>query len=272
MPNPTLLLSIALMSGLLVTTGVTAQSWGGFYVDGAVGARGTTTDLKRSRTESGTFLDAPFSISFSDSFSTTDDAGETNFLGQLSGGWRWDNGKIVVGVGAFVDLASDDAGQSKEVVSSSEVFSGPGFSDTSSTSDVYKAELRQKNRYGISLDIAPSWRTQPYAKLIYAWSDIEFKESTSSCGIGSAGPTSFSFSNTHSGFGIGGGVRHLYNNNLYFFGEVMWQDLGSEKKSYVGLCGVLSEPLSPGESYNASRTVKVEPSNLTGVIGVGWKF
>ena len=171
-----------------------------------------------------------------------------------------------------MDLADDDAGQTREVSSSSEVFTGPGFSDSFSTSDVYKAELRQKNRYGISLDIAPSWRTQPYAKLIYAWSDIEFKESTSSCGIGFAGPTSFSFSNTHSGFGIGGGVRHLYNDNLYFFAEAMWQDLGSKKKSYVGLCGNLSEPLSPGESFSTARNIKVEPNNLTGVIGVGWKF
>ena len=66
-------------------------------------------------------------------------------------------------------------------------------------------------------------------------------------------------------------MRHLYNGNLYFFAEVMWQQLGSEFWNRAPLCG-LGRPLEPGESYSEMRETKVEPTNLTGVLGVGWKF
>lgn len=203
----------------------------------------------------------------------TNDIGNTNFLGQLSAGWRWDNGQIVAGIGLFVDLADDDAGNAAETNASSFSISGPDFSWSDSYSDSYKEELKQTSRYGISVDIAPSWRTQPYLKLAYAWSDIELKASTSDCGfLPGSGPTALSFDETFSGFGIGGGVRHLYNDNLYFFAEVMWQELGSESWNGVPLCSGLGRPLLPGESLSETLAIEVEPTNLTGVLGVGWKF
>ena len=111
MHNRTALVTTTLISSFLVSTGLNAQTWGGFYADGALGARGTTTDVDGTLMESYAFSDPLFSYSYSRMTTTPFDAGKTNFLGQLSAGWRWDNGKIVVGIGGFVDLASDDAGK-----------------------------------------------------------------------------------------------------------------------------------------------------------------
>ncbi|NJL69292.1 MAG: hypothetical protein HC894_26565, partial [Microcoleus sp. SM1_3_4] len=115
-----------------------------------------------------------------DTYDTADDGGRTNFLGQIAGGWRWDNGQIVAGIGLFVDLAGDDAGRTKDSGSSSTTSWPSGVEGSTVYSD--SAELKQTSRYGISLDIAPSWRTQPYLKVVYAWSDIELKMRTSECG------------------------------------------------------------------------------------------
>ncbi len=128
---------VVVTSGLVVANVVSAQTWGGFYVDGALGARRTTTDIARSLSASGTFLNPPNVFSFSTINTRTYGQRKTNFLGQLSGGWRWDNGKIVVDIGAFFDLASDDAGEGKEGRRYSEVNSGPGFSESFSASRLF---------------------------------------------------------------------------------------------------------------------------------------
>jgi hypothetical protein len=59
-------------------------------------------------------------------------------------------------------------------------------------------------------------------------------------------------------------VRHLYDNNLYFFAEAMWQDLGSKTNRVMPFCS--------DDADSAISQVKTEPTNLTGVIGVGWQF
>jgi hypothetical protein len=112
----------------------------------------------------------------------TNHFGNTNFLGQLSAGWRWDNEQIVAGIGFFADLAGDDSGN--RIGSYSSFYSYGIESYYSSSSG---GELKQTSRYGVSIDIAPSWRTQPYLKLAYARSDIEFNESTSDCGLSGVG-------------------------------------------------------------------------------------
>lgn len=274
MRNRMPILAMVTLSGLCIVDGVCAQTWGGFYIDGALGARNTSTELRDSTTIS-TGYSSSYGYSWSDTEYTnsTLDLGDTNFLAQLSAGWRWDNGNIVLGIGAFFDLAGEDAGKQQDTFAYTTTINFPPiYSYFYSSTESFTASVKQENRYGISLDIGPSWKTHPYAKLVYSWSDFEFEERTPECGPGSSGPTTNSFGTTRSGFGIGGGIRHLHNDHLYFFAEAMWQDLGSTTKTLIPLCGNLSYPLFPGQSYSATQTIKLSPTNLTGVLGVGWRF
>lgn len=250
-------------SSLLLCTAVGAAppaNWGGFYIDAAIGARSSTTEA----TDTANYSYSAPGINVSAWNSNNMDFGKTNFIGQISGGWRWANPSVVVGLGLFVDLAGDNAGGAN--ISSS--VTGTGFAGSSFFSSY---DLTQKNRYGISLDIGPNWRTHPYAKLTYAWSDYEITRTDSACDTTNPaiGPWGYSLSNTYSGVGIGGGVRHLQTDNLYFFAEVMWQDYGSKTNSVVPLCS-RGYALAPGESYR--QEIKLSPTDLTGVVGVGWKF
>lgn len=229
-----LAIASAVAIGLGVSTTASAQSWHGFYVDGAIGARSTNTEVK------GTLSSIPAGA-FSDQLSV--DLGKTNFLGEFSGGWRWAPGPVVVGVGAFVDLAGTNGG---EQTSTDVLFGG-----SEST------KVKQKSRYGLSVDIGPNWRTHPYAKLTYSWAKFETEFSSTGC-------TTYKKSNTHDGFGLGAGVRHLQTNNLYFFAEVMWQDYGSEGINGTITCG--------GVAAATVNSSKVSPTNVVGVIGAGWKF
>jgi len=251
-----------LVAGLTLSAAATAQTWGGFYIDGAIGARSSTT--KTTLTETDSFPVAGGTYTYTDT--SKNDFGKTNFLGEFSAGWRWD-GPVVIGLGAFVDAASNDAG--KDTFSESETFSGsaifPGFASSSYSESL---KMKQKSRYGISLDIAPNWRTHPYAKVTYAWSkySASYSESTVSTPADPGDCSgSVSGSQTLKGWGIGGGVRHLQTNNLYFFAEVMWQDYGSDTKKNVG--GVC---LAPGDT--SVRNFKVDPTNVIGVVGMGFKF
>jgi len=98
-------LAIASMvaAGLGAASVANAQSWTGFYVDGAIGARNTDSKV----TASGNLAGTGFS-------STTDSIGQTNFLAEFSGGWRWSSAPmgsgVVLGLGAFIDWAGNDAG------------------------------------------------------------------------------------------------------------------------------------------------------------------
>lgn len=262
-----LIASSAIASSLIICTAVGAApptpNWGGFYVDAAIGARSSTvqgTDTANSTVTGPGFRDV---ILTSDDM----DFGRTNFLGQFSGGWRWANDTVVVGMGLFVDLASDDAGQANSAYS--EVF--VAGATTSYFSSYGNVSMKQKNRFGLSLDVGPNWRTYPYLKISYAWSDFEVSSAINGCGSGNAGPSSASLSNTYSGFGVGGGVRHLYSENLYFFAEAMWQDYSSKTNSVVPLCSQ-GNVNSPGFTSSSQEEFKLSPSNLTGVVGVGWKF
>ena len=224
--------------GLGAASTASAQSWGGFYVDGAIGARNTNSEVKTSLSIAGVGTDS----------SNTDSIGQTNFLAEFSGGWRWASAPlgtgVLVGVGGFLDWAGNDAGKGDSSTTAVGVGTiSEGFN------------IKQKNRYGLSVDIAPNWRTHPYAKLTYAWSKIDANVSVTGC----SGATT---SNTHSGWGIGAGVRHLQTNNLYFFGEFMWQDYDSKSQSSNVTCGLTVIP----------TTSSISPQNLVGVIGVGWKF
>lgn len=202
------------------------------------------------------------------------DLGQTNLLGQFSGGWRWDNGKVVVGLGLFADVGGDDAGSERAVnqhtFNYESTYPFYPYSYTETIASGSHIDLTQKSRWGISVDIGPSWRTQPYAKLAYAWSDIEYEE-TASCAQGMSSPTGFSFSETYSGLAVGGGVRHLYDDNLYFFAEVMWQDLGSQSRTGIRPCS-RPDQLYSGETEQSRYRVEVSPENLTGIVGFGWKF
>jgi opacity protein-like surface antigen len=221
----TLALLTALGAGMGAATAASAQVWHGFYVDGAIGARATSTDTTTTVTGI--------------TGSTSQDFGKTNFLFEATGGWRWgpQGAPVVVGVGAFIDAASTDAGQ----------FSSANFGSL---------KIKQKNRYGLSVDVGPNWRTMPYAKLTYAWSKFDGE-------LGLTGCNSASGSQTVSGWGFGAGVRHQQTNNLYFFAEVLYQDYGNER---------FNQTLTCGGGAQVPTNVDFNANNLIGVIGVGWKF
>lgn len=220
-------LALAMVLGAGVATGASAQTWHGFYVDGAIGARSTNTDTSITVT----------GVPGSDNM----DFGKTNFMAEFTGGWRWgpQNGPVVVGIGGFIDAAGTNAGESTST--------GPGFSDS--------FKLKQKNRYGLSVDVGPNWRTMPYAKLTYAWSRFEGEFSSTGC-------NSVSGSQTQSGWGFGAGVRHLQTMNMYFFAEILYQDYGSGRFNQTLNCGGVLIPTN----------VDLNANNWIGVIGAGWKF
>jgi opacity protein-like surface antigen len=222
----TLALLAALGAGMGVTTVASAQAptWHGFYVDGAIGGRATNTETNLSITG------VPGSQS--------NDFGKTNFLFEATAGWRWapQNSPVVVGVGAFIDFAGTNAGE------------------TSST-NFGSLKIKQENRYGLSVDAGPNWRTMPYGKVTYAWSRFEGELAVTGC-------NSATNSQTASGWGLGGGVRHLQTNNLYFFAEVLYQDYGSERFDQTVTCG--ATPVPANTNFSAS--------NWIAVIGGGWKF
>ena len=226
----TLAVVAALGAGMTVATGASAQvpSWHGFYVDGALGGR--STDTKITFTETG----VPGSI--------TQDFGKINFLAEFTAGWRWApaGAPVVVGIGAFVDAAGTNAGEQS-------------FSDPTGSGSF---KLKQTNRYGLSVDVGPNWRTMPYAKLTYAWSRFEGELSNSGC-------NSVSGAQTTSGWGFGAGVRHLQTANLYFFAEVLYQDYGNERFTQTLTCGGVAQ-IPANADFSAS--------NLIGLIGAGWKF
>ncbi len=255
----------ALVAGLLVSAAAGAQGWGGFYVDAGIGARGSSTTTTMTSTSSQSFPwydGGTYFWSFTDT--SKQDWSQTNFLGEVSAGYRFAvSESVILSVGAFIDAASSDAGKSSTSFRSS--YSYPGYSSFSSVSD--RSTLEQTNRYGVSLDVAPNWRTHPYAKVTYAWSKYKLSSSTLDCWSGS--PGAWSSSATVSGWGFGGGLRHLQTDNLYFFAEVMWQDYGSKNENLTSLCPTTT---SASANQNLSNTVKIDPSNVVGVIGMGWRF
>lgn len=222
----TLTLLTALGAGIGVTTVASAQvpTWHGFYFDGAIGARATNTETNTSVT--GVIG------------SLSNDFGKTNFLFEATAGWRWapQTSPVAVGVGAFVDAAGTEAGE------------------TSST-NFGSLKIKQKNRYGLSVDAGPNWRTMPYGKITYAWSRFEGQLALTGC-------NNVSGSQTASGWGFGGGVRHLQTNNLYFFAEILYQDYGNERFDHTLTCGLT--PVPANTNFSAS--------NWNAVIGGGWKF
>jgi opacity protein-like surface antigen len=226
----TLAVIAALGAGMTVTTAASAQvpTWHGFYLDGALGGR--STDTSTNLTVSGV------------AGSQDQDFGKTNFLAEFTGGWRWApaGAPVVVGVAGFIDAAGTNAGESS-------------FSDPTSSGSF---KLKQTNRYGISVDVGPNWRTMPYGKITYAWSRFEGELNASGC-------NSVSGAQTTSGWGFGAGVRHLQTANLYFFAEVLYQDYGNERFNQTLTCGGVVQ---------APANLDFSASNLIGLIGAGWKF
>src|SRR5262245_39570828 len=119
----TLALLTAVGAGMAITTVASAQvpTWHGFYVDGAIGARSSNTETNFTIT----------GVPGADNV----DLGKTNFMAELTGGWRWgpQGSPVVVGVGGFVDAAGTNAGQTNSSL--------PGFNES--------FKLKQKNRYGL---------------------------------------------------------------------------------------------------------------------------
>jgi hypothetical protein len=255
-----LVTSATLMAGILLSIPVNAQGWDGFYVDGAIGARNSSSTTTFTDTSTTSYTYYP-GYTYTSGASNTDkqDLGATNLLGEFSAGWRW-AGPVVVGIGVFADAAGSNAGKSSSS-STYAYFSPYGYSSSVYTDTT---ELKQNSRYGISVDVAPNWRTHPYAKVSYAWSRYE----VSSNGSPDCNGRSGSSSETLSGWGFGGGVRHLQTDNLYFFAEVMWQNYGSKTQNVSLACGSQSYY----QNTVQSQTLKIDPSNVVGVVGMGWKF
>lgn len=266
----TLIVTSTLISGLLVGASAPATAdnnlnWGGFYVDGALGFRNTQYKVRSFTAYSERYLTGG---TYSTSNGGSHDLGSANFLGQISAGWRWAPGPVVVGLGLFADLATSNSATTS--------FSGSWHdSATGGSGFTYSTlKVKEKNRYGISLDVGPNWRTHPYAKFAANWADYSVSTSADSCGgAGTTSGVENSFTNHQTGFGVGAGIRHLQTDNLYFFAEIMWTGMGSKTKTLSGLCvpngnaGVLGVT-----AQTQTQQVKISPTDYTGVMGVGWKF
>jgi hypothetical protein len=115
MLNSRLIASFAFVSALLATGLAQSQDWGGFYVDGELGARGSSADVSSASRESYSSSGSGpgWSWTSSDVYTSSEDGNMSaiNFLAQFSGGWRFANPSVVVGIGAFFDLAEDGAGE-----------------------------------------------------------------------------------------------------------------------------------------------------------------
>jgi hypothetical protein len=259
-------MKLVLVIGMLLSAAAGAQGWNGFYVDGAIGARSSSTTTTMTSTVSQSFplyWGGTALTSWTDT--SEEDLSHTNFLGEFSAGYRFSIAeKVIVGVGAFVDAAASGAGESSSTSRYSSSY--PGYISSSGSSD--RTTLEQTSRYGLSLDVAPNWRTHPYAKVTYAWSSYKLSSSGLDCPTGGS-PGAWSSSATVSGLGFGGGLRHLQTDNLYFFAEVMWQGYGAKNNNLTSLC---PSTTSPYQTVISNTSVNIDPSNVVGVVGMGWKF
>jgi opacity protein-like surface antigen len=175
-------------AALILPAAANAQ-WGGFYVEGGVGPRATTTQVESTDAAGPTVVKL--------------DAGKTNFMGSLGAGWRQDVGGWVWGVGAFWNPAGTNAGEF--------TVSDPAFSAS--------GKIEQKNHWGLGGEIG--WNPVP-STLIYgrlAWHMAKFNA------VSAGAPT---IGSTHNGFGYGLGARYLLNPNLYLFVEWQQVEFGSK--------------------------------------------
>ncbi len=176
--------------GLGASAAAHAQ-WAGGYAEAGIGPRAATTEV--------TVSDPPTTA--------TVKAGDTELLGSLGAGWRWDTGNAVIGAGAFWNPAGKDAGEL--------TLSDPGLSGS--------VRLEQKDHWGIGVEAG--WKlaapTLVYAKL--AWNRAKF------VGTGTLNGTSTSSNQKLDGVGFGLGVRHMFDKNTYAFAE--WQQVEFEDKN-----------------------------------------
>ncbi|WP_295388492.1 hypothetical protein [uncultured Thiodictyon sp.] len=264
----TVIVTSTLVSGLLLgaATPVAADNafnWGGFYVDGALGFRNT----QYKATNFSSYYETAPTFTYQSAVSGSNDLGASNFLGQISAGWRWAPGPLVVGIGLFADLAGSNTATTTFNIAQSSIPGGSGFNYST-------LRVKEKNRYGISLDVGPNWRTHPYAKFSANWADYSVSTAADSCGMGgTTGAVENSFTNHQTGFGLGAGMRHLQTENLYFFAEIMWTGMGSKTKGMSSACAPNGAAAALGiTSQTQTQQVKISPQDFTGVMGVGWKF
>ncbi|HXF65897.1 MAG TPA: porin family protein [Burkholderiales bacterium] len=107
------------------------------------------------------------------------------------------------------------------------------------------AKLEQKGHWGIGVEAG--WKLAPtttlYGKL--AWHRAKFRASVDGDSI----------SNNHTGVGLGVGLRHMFAKNSYVFAE--WQQVNFNDKT---------------RDIGGGATVKIDPRNTIGLVGVGWNF
>lgn len=196
-----------------------ANAQSGLFVEGGVGIGAATTKVTIS--EPGVRV--------------TMDSGKSRALGSLGAGWRWTSPTTVLGVGAFWNLADRNIGE--------ETWTEDGFSGST--------KLEQRNHWGIGVEAG--WRLAPpttlYGKL--TWNRANFRATS----IITGEPDEVWYRNSHSGVGLGVGLRHALSANLYVFAE--WQHVDFNRKT---------EPLFEGVS------IRVDPSNSIGLVGLGWTF
>lgn len=234
------LIALALGAGLGLSTAAQAQ-WTGGYVEAGVGVRAATTKM----TTTTSFSDDGFA--FSDK--ATANVGERGLLGSLGAGWRFEAGNVVLGVGAFWNPASEDAGKQKDVGT----FTFDGETSVATTTQ----KLKQKDHWGLGVEAG--WKlaapTMIYAKL--AAHRAKFDASLIST---TDGEVDFSerVRENHNGWGFGLGLRHMIDKNAYFFAE--WQQVEFQSEKHTVTIDDL--PIA----------VKIQPRNTLGLIGAGYRF
>ena len=160
-----------------------------------------------------------------------DGVGRSSFWTSLGAGWRMDGGGWVAGVGAYYDF--------------------PKVTITDGNVQSLSTKVEQKFRYGIRGDIGwnPAPPTVIYGILTWNWAKVD--ASFSQPAVGSS-----SFSNTHTGFGYGAGIRHMLPGNWYVYAE--WQQIDYNGKG--------------GNFSGTTTNINVKPENTIGLIGLGFKF
>jgi outer membrane immunogenic protein len=189
---------------------VVAQDWRGFYVGGHAGGAWASIDsVWDPLPSSAAFATFPYSRSFSD----------TGFIGGALAGYNWQVQQWVFGVEADWSSTSLRSSSSQPWISNP----GGGVSPNASTTLAFDVNWMATLRGRMGFLWNP--QTLVYATGGAAWADINYQASSVNPGTYGA---STAFSDTVSGWVIGGGVEWLWSNWTVRV-EYLYHDLSSGK-------------------------------------------
>jgi outer membrane immunogenic protein len=245
---PALAADMAVKAPPMAPVAAPVYSWTGFYIGGNVGAA-----WENDPGNSNFFSANSPAIQTNNPQSTSPK--DTSFIGGIQAGYDWQLNRLVLGVEADWDWTNTKTGFCRQTDAGSVPCSdqGFGFLNLNSGSD-WIATAR--GRLGFTWD-----RFLIYGTGGVAWGKVD-TTINANCLVGGCGfssiklNTTSNFSDTNSGWAVGGGVEAMLTKNWLVRAEYLYIDLGSitDTLNLVGTVGPQSATWSRSVRYNIVRT------------------